>query len=152
PRVDPRRDRVPEADPRRQERQDGEGDRDAGASGGRGAPRPPRLPRAQGQGGAAVASGRRNPRAARALADLYWHRACHGKRLDRLAEALQLESADRGCLDDLLDLGEHALPDDDLPRLRGVAEARGEIEDAADRAVVVAPLEADPPDRGITEC
>ena len=43
----PRRDRLAEADPRRQGRRDGQGDRHARAPGDRGAARPPGLPRAR---------------------------------------------------------------------------------------------------------
>jgi hypothetical protein len=38
-------------------------------------------------------------------------------------------------LDDLLHPGEHAAADDDLARLRRIAQARGEVEDTADGAV-----------------
>src|SRR5947208_9121629 len=78
-------------------------------------------------------------------------RRADGERLDRLPEALQLEAAERFGLDDLLDLRQDPLADSDLARRRGVAKARGEVEDAADGAVVVATLEADPADRRVAE-
>src|SRR6266487_2678677 len=78
-------------------------------------------------------------------------RCADGERLDRLPEALQLEEAERFGLDDLLHFRQHPLANDDLARRRGVAEARGEVEDAADGAVVVATLEADPADRRVAE-
>ena len=62
-----RRDRVAEADPRRQGRLDGAQDRDAGAAGDRESARPEDLPRAAGQGAPALAPRRRDARAARAL-------------------------------------------------------------------------------------
>src|SRR5439155_15027025 len=78
-------------------------------------------------------------------------RCADGERLDRLPEALQLEAGERFGLDDLLDLRQDPLADSDLARRRGVAEARGEIEDAADCAVVVATFEADPTDRRVAD-
>src|SRR5215831_18449888 len=78
-------------------------------------------------------------------------RRADGERLDRLAEALQLEGAERFGLDGLVDLRQHPLTDDDVARRRGIAQARGEVEDAADGAVVVTTLEADSADRCVAQ-
>src|SRR4029077_8805552 len=112
-RLDPRRDRVAEADRGGQGRRAREGDRDARPPGDRSAARPPGLPRTQGQGAAEVAPRRRDARAT-------WALAADGDgggdrdRLDRLAEALQLEPAERLSVHELLHLREHPLADDDL--------------------------------------
>src|SRR5205814_6012375 len=65
----------------------------------------------------------------------------HG--VHRPLESVQLHVAQVLGEDELLDLGEDALRDEDVPRLGEVAQAVGEVGDVADRAVVDASLEAD---------
>src|SRR5262245_14631912 len=66
-------------------------------------------------------------------------------------KALEAQVADWRGLDHRLDQVEHPLADQDLPGLRLVAQARGEIGDAADAGVVEPPIETDLPERGIAE-
>src|SRR5688572_15058714 len=67
----------------------------------------------------------------------------------RALEAAQRELAHVLYLDPLLDLAEYALRDQHLAGLRLAAQARGEIGDRPDRAVVAPFLEADRAERGV---
>src|SRR5512132_1268677 len=64
------------------------------------------------------------------------------RRGDGLVEALELEIAHRLHVDQVLDRRANAGGDDDLSVRRGVAQARSQVGNAADRGVVVAPLES----------
>src|SRR2546430_12062263 len=73
------------------------------------------------------------------------HRECrHG-----LVEALQLDVAERGRLDRILDRGVHAAAHEDLTGLRLVREALRLDDHHAHRAVVEPALEPDPAERGV---
>jgi hypothetical protein len=61
---------------------------------------------------------------------------------DRAGEAFDVQVVHRLSLDLALEGGERTLAKKDLPRRRLVAQARREARHAAERAVVVAPLEA----------
>ena len=69
------------------------------------------------------------------------------ERLDLAREALEGEVAHGLGVDQLLDGRQHALGDEHLPGPRLAAQAARQIGDAADRAVVQPPLEADRADR-----
>src|ERR1044072_8465927 len=79
-------------------------------------------------------------------------RRADGEGLDRLPEALERDVTERFGLDGPPPPPQAPPADDDLARGRGVAGARGEVENAAAGAVVVAALEADPADRRVAEC
>src|SRR5205823_12351775 len=68
---------------------------------------------------------------------------------DGLRKALEREAPESLDLDGILDAAIHALRDQDLAGLRLAAQARREVGDGADRAVVQAPFEADRADRGV---
>src|SRR6185503_2354779 len=68
---------------------------------------------------------------------------------DRPTEAVQLELPGGRVHDELLDAGQHALADEDLPRLGGRTQAGGEVDDGAERRVLLAALQADPSERRV---
>src|SRR5439155_22636342 len=70
-------------------------------------------------------------------------------RLERAAESLQLDVADRRRVDHLLDRGVDALADHDLTGAGVRAQAGGEVRHRAERSVVVAPFESDPTEGGV---
>src|SRR5215216_3833542 len=70
----------------------------------------------------------------------------------RPVKALQGEIADVICLDPRFEQSENALADQDLARLRLVAQPRREVGDATDGGIVEAPVETDLSQRRVTEC
>ncbi len=66
-------------------------------------------------------------------------------------EALEREVPDVLDVEQMLDLGECAAADEHLAVARGIAEPRGEDRHRAERGVVEASLEADLPERGVSE-
>ena len=69
--------------------------------------------------------------------------------MNGLRQALQGQILDRLDAHGVLRRREHPLADQDLPRGRRVAQARGQVCHRADRGVVGASLEADPPERRV---